>query len=332
MGNNSPKIVYDKSYKIVAWGDQRVGKTSLFERYIKEKIPKSYHPTGGHLIFKKDINVDGKNVNLTFFDFTGNIFYRGMVILNSTRTDLFMFVYNIIDKATFLSLKTFIPAFKQKFEEKDAIKILIGNKIDLYNKREVTREEAELLAKEHQMIFIETSAMTGEGINDLFNVVVEKLTARFRDEMIKQQNMSPALQPSVPIDYSQQNKNINVTPQMQVNPQLNSQMNVKPQNNINTINNNINYLNIPNNMNDPNNMNYSNNKNNQNNMNLGNDFQKLYNEEKLKNQNLEKKIAELEVINQNLEKELKLEKEKNVQTVNNPNETDEKEKNKILQL
>lgn len=62
MGNKNPKIVYDKSYKIVAWGDQRVGKTSLFGRYIKEKIPKSYHPTDGQKIFKKDINIDGKNV------------------------------------------------------------------------------------------------------------------------------------------------------------------------------------------------------------------------------------------------------------------------------
>ena len=104
--------------KQLHWGDERVGKTSLFERYIKEKIPKSYHPTGGHLIFKKDINVDGKNVNLTFFDFTGNIFYRGMVILISTRTDLFMFVYNIIDKATFLSLKSFILLLNRNLKKK----------------------------------------------------------------------------------------------------------------------------------------------------------------------------------------------------------------------
>ncbi len=230
MGNKGPKIQYDKVYKIVAWGDQRVGKTAIFEKYLYDKIPSNYHPTNGQKVLKRDLVIDGKNVGLCFFDSTGNIFFRGAIILNATRTDLFMFVYSIIDKATFVSVKTFIPAFQQKFEEKNAIKILIGNKTDLYNRREVTREEGESLAKEHQMIFIETSAMTGEGINDLFNCIGEKLIARYKDEVIHEQNMSPPSQPAMPIDYSQQNRNS--SPQLQVTPQ-------------NTINNNINSVNKP---------------------------------------------------------------------------------------
>ncbi len=59
----------------------------------------------------------------------------------------------------------------------------------------------------------------------------------------------------------------------------------------------------------------------------------MYEDEKLKNQNLEKKIAELEITKQNLENELKIEKEKNAQLESEkPKENDEKEKTKIIQL
>ena len=50
-GSKGPKIQYDKVYKIVAWGDQRVGKTAIFEKYLYDKIPRNYHPTNGQKVF-----------------------------------------------------------------------------------------------------------------------------------------------------------------------------------------------------------------------------------------------------------------------------------------
>ena len=50
--------------------------------------------------------------------------------------------------------------------------ILCGNKIDLNNKRAVPKEDGEKFAQENKIAYAETSASTGEGINELFNTII----------------------------------------------------------------------------------------------------------------------------------------------------------------
>ena len=71
--------------------------------------------------------------------------------------------------------------YKDKFEEKDALVIIVGNKIDL-PRREVQRNDGENFAKEINASFVETSTVTGEGINQLFDLVINNIVQRVRNQ------------------------------------------------------------------------------------------------------------------------------------------------------
>lgn len=78
-----------------------------------------------------------------------------------------MLVYDITSKESFLSLARWIAEAKAH-GNKDITLTLVGNKADLEEKREVTIEEAQKFANEHQLAFIETSAKTGENVDAAF--------------------------------------------------------------------------------------------------------------------------------------------------------------------
>ena len=65
------------------------------------------------------------------------------------------------------------------------VKILCGNKIDLYDKKVVSTEEGMLKAEENGMIFIETSALDGININELFELAANEVKKRFEDRLLK---------------------------------------------------------------------------------------------------------------------------------------------------
>lgn len=58
---------------------------------------------------------------------------------------------------------------------KTVVLVLVGNKADLYDKREVQESEALQFAMENQLLFIETSALTGFNIDDLFFMASKKV-------------------------------------------------------------------------------------------------------------------------------------------------------------
>ena len=110
--------------------------------------------------------------------------------------------------------------YKDKFEEKDALIIIVGNKIDL-PRREVQRIDGENFAKEYKnACFVETSTVTGEGINQLFDLVMNNIAQRVRNEYHPNQGNNITLGSSMthapnitgsnaPIEKTNNNKSIN---------------------------------------------------------------------------------------------------------------------------
>jgi GTPase SAR1 family protein len=84
-------------------------------------------------------------------------------------------VYDVTQKDTFANLETWLNEADQFSTGvgKEAVKLLVGNKVDL--PRVVERSEAEAWAKERNMLFIEASAKTTEGITQVFNEAVQKV-------------------------------------------------------------------------------------------------------------------------------------------------------------
>ena len=210
---------------------------------------------------------EGKNIGINLYDCSEYINLEIAQFI-SRRIDVFIFIYDITDKSTLIYLKKHILALKDKFEEKDALLILVGNKKDL-PRREVFEKDINYFIKEFNMTCIETSTVTGEGITQLFELIIDNITKRIMNQYYPIQNQI----------------NLSSTSEIPNADEINNTFE-KP-NNLTTT------------------------KGNENN------FEKLYNEQKLKNEDLEKQNIKLQALNEHFEKELKNEREKNSNTSSN---------------
>ena len=289
------QMVYSEMYKITFDGYNGVGKTSIMRKYLEGKLYNQQQATyivHPYFIYTFGFPMEGRNIGVQVFDCKTNGNFGSAAPFICRRTDVFIFVYDISDKSTFVTVKKNMAIYKDKFEEKDALIIIVGNKMDL-PRREVQRNDGENFAKEFNASFVETSTLTGEGINQLFDLVINNIVQRVRNEYHPNQgNNNLTLGASNASSMAQA-----------PNPTgLNTPIE-KP-----NINNNNNIINSQ-----------------------QNNYEKLYNEEKLKNEELEKNITKLQNVNEYLEKELKTEREKNFNASSKEN-TSNVDPNKIIKL
>ena len=177
LGNNS--IVNESSsasqienYKIVIIGDQHVGKTSILSRYKYEVIETAYAPTVGIDFLTKNVFLEDKTIRLIMWDTAGQERFKSLIPSYLKNANCIILTYDISNKSSFLSLNKWFADSKEHVNE-NTLFVICGNKMDL--KRAVTKKEVEDFSNEKKIpIYVEVSALTGEGINDLFNNIVMK--------------------------------------------------------------------------------------------------------------------------------------------------------------
>ena len=282
-------IIYSEMYKITFDGYNQVGKSSIMKKYLEGKEFKQsearyiLHP---YIIYTFGFPLEERNIGVQVFDCKSSGDYGSAAPFICRRTDVFIFVYDISDKSTFVSIKKIIPLYKERFEEKDGVVIIVGNKIDL-PRREVQRNLGENLAKEYNAFFFETSTTTGEGINQLFELCINNIVQRAKNEY-----------------HPIQENNLTLGSSMTSTPNITEFNTPKEKPN----NNNINKINSQ-----------------------EDNYEKLYKEERLKNEDLKKEITKLQYVNEYLEKELKIEREKNF-SISNKDHISNEDPSKIIKL
>ena len=165
MGNQDSEYVF----KIAVLGAAGAGKTSLIDQFCQKKFQQDYKPTLGASIIARDLNVDGSFVRLVMWDIAGQEKYESVRSMYLSGALGAIIVYDITRRPTFEEIKTkWIKDFKQ-FAMPEARYILLGNKADLAEKRNVTTEEGQNLAKDLKTSnFFETSAKNGENVENAF--------------------------------------------------------------------------------------------------------------------------------------------------------------------
>ncbi|MFO8020549.1 MAG: Rab family GTPase [Promethearchaeia archaeon] len=165
-------------FKIVILGDAAVGKTSLINQYIEESFSESYKPTLGANIVRKDVMLDEMDakVRLIMWDLAGQEKYsviRSMYFQGCVGA---LLVYDVTRFNTYETINSRWLKDFQKYVKKEGAYILIGNKIDLEDKRVVSLEQGETLANEiNASDFIETSAKNGDNVEKAFKNLVLKI-------------------------------------------------------------------------------------------------------------------------------------------------------------
>ena len=165
---------YDKTCHILIIGDSSVGKTSLITRYTNGTFKEEYLATIGLDFYSKEEIIDNKTINIKLWDTAGQERFKSLTQNYFKNAEGVLLTYDITNSASFENLKDWISSIKNNMEGKNYFIpiIIIGNKIDMEESREINKEDAQKFAKENNYKYFETSAKTGEGVDNAIRELI----------------------------------------------------------------------------------------------------------------------------------------------------------------
>ncbi|KNC78753.1 GTP-binding protein yptV3 [Sphaeroforma arctica JP610] len=171
---DSPQV--DHAFKLLLIGDSGTGKSSLLVRFTDGVFDEDLGPTVGVDFKVKMLEVgDDKNCKLSIWDTAGQERFRTLTASYYRGAHGVIFMYDITREDTFTNIEGWLQELVQYSNGENVAKMLVGNKIDREDEREVSAEDAEKMAKKHNMMFIETSAKTDVGVKQAFEELVQKI-------------------------------------------------------------------------------------------------------------------------------------------------------------
>lgn len=174
----SNQETYDYMFKVLLLGDAGVGKTSLMWRFSDDVFNQTYISTIGIDFKLRTIDVEGKKVRLQVCDTAGQERFHAISVSYYRTAVGIMLVYDITRRRSFENIAKWLRNIDEHAQE-DVVKLLIGNKCDMQQPRDVKREEGEMLADEYDMSFFETSAKENESIDEAFECIAREIMERF---------------------------------------------------------------------------------------------------------------------------------------------------------
>ena len=168
--NKSPKV------KVILVGETAVGKSSIITQYCKNTFDINQTPTTSCFFCSKEIQIPKttSSLLLNIWDTAGNERYHSLTKIFFKDAQIILFIYDITNKDSFNEINDYWYNISLTHCREERILILVGNKNDLDNKREVSKEKGLNYAKNIDALFFEVSALNGNGIKELFDKIAIK--------------------------------------------------------------------------------------------------------------------------------------------------------------
>lgn len=154
-------------FKYIIIGDSGVGKSCLLLQFTDKRFEPLHDLTIGVEFGARLISIQGKSVKLQIWDTAGQESFRSITRSYYRGASGALLVYDVTRRETFIHLQSWLEDAKANANTALVI-MLIGNKCDLDNKRQVSREEGEVFAQRNGLVFMETSAKTAQNVDDAF--------------------------------------------------------------------------------------------------------------------------------------------------------------------
>ena len=167
-------LEYDYLFKLILVGDSYVGKTNILSKYIKNEFNQNTKSTVGVEFGTKILKIEDKIIKAQVWDTAGQERYKSITSTYYKGAKGAFIVYDITNRETFESVDKWIQDLNMN-SDKNVTLLLIGNKKDLVDKRDVSKEEGEEKAKSFGLAFLETSALTGENIDKVFDYMLKEV-------------------------------------------------------------------------------------------------------------------------------------------------------------
>ncbi|XP_022774995.1 ras-related protein Rab11A-like isoform X2 [Durio zibethinus] len=163
-GYGDPSQKTDYVFKVVLIGDSAVGKSQILARYARNEFSLDSKATIGVEFQTRTLVIEHKSVKAQIWDTAGQ--ERGAVGA--------MLVYDITKRQTFDHIPRWLEELRGH-ADKNIVIILIGNKSDLENQREVPTEDAKEFAQKEGLFFLETSALEATNVETAFLTVLTEI-------------------------------------------------------------------------------------------------------------------------------------------------------------
>ena len=174
-----------KLLKIIILGDSGVGKTSLMNRFVKNKFSTQYKATIGADFLTKDMEIDGTPVNIQIWDTAGQERFQSLGVAFYRGADACILVYDVNEPKTFTSLDTWCEEFLIQSTPSDPDNfpfVVLGNKIDVEESRQVTEKRARSWCESKGNVqYFETSAKTADGVEEAFVAAAKSALMAIKD-------------------------------------------------------------------------------------------------------------------------------------------------------
>ena len=175
MANN-----YNYLFKYIIVGDSAVGKSNLLMKFAHNKFTEEYQATIGVEFAAKNVEIEKQIYRIQIWDTAGQENFRSITRAYYKHSVCAMVVYDITNQNSFQNVQKWIEDIRNE-SPKTVLIILVGNKIDLEDRRVISYDEGNEFAIKNGFLFGETSAKTGDGINDIFLKSIKEIIKKIKE-------------------------------------------------------------------------------------------------------------------------------------------------------
>ncbi|CAM6099443.1 unnamed protein product [Calypogeia fissa] len=163
--------------KLLLIGDSGVGKSCLLLRFCDDSFATTFITTIGIDFKVRTIDVDGRKVRLQIWDTAGQERFRTITTAYYRGAMGILLVYDISDSSSFQNVRNWIGSITEYAAENVNI-VLVGNKADMADKRQIAKAQGQALADEYNIKFFETSAKTNFNVEEVFTSIARDIKIR----------------------------------------------------------------------------------------------------------------------------------------------------------
>jgi Ras-related protein Rab-2A len=175
MANN-----YNYLFKYIIIGDPSVGKSNILMKFAHNKFTDEYQATIGVEFGAKNIAFSGQIYRIQIWDTAGQENFRSITRAYYKNSVCALVVYDITSRESFEHVQNWIQDIKDQ-SPKTVLIVLVGNKVDLDENRVVSYDEGSEFAVKNGLIFEETSAKSGQGIEEVFQKSAKEIVKKMEE-------------------------------------------------------------------------------------------------------------------------------------------------------